>query len=147
MLVAGLCVLAAVAVDVTYVAVHRHGPTSAAEAAYPLPEVTGVLGLHDRLYAVRSVATVGGPCKGLGNYDGFLGGTPVVVKDQNGAVVATGALDIGKVAPGASCEFAFAVQAVPKADLYQFEVGGRPAGAYRYDDLVARQWQVTLSLR
>jgi hypothetical protein len=145
----GLCLLAAAAFDVAYVAMWSHGSPSAkaVEAQYPLPEVTGVLRLRDPIYSVKSVATVGGPCKGMGSHDGFLGGTPVVVRDQAGAVVATGALDIGKVAPSSTCEFGFVVQGVPTADRYQFDVGGRDAGDYRYDDIAGRGWQVALSLR
>ena len=148
LLVVGMCILAAVAADVGYVIVRRHRTSSAraANAQYPLPEVTGVLRLHDPMYGVRSVATVGGPCKGLGGYHDFIGGTPVSVKDRAGAVIATGALNPGKVVDGAECEFAFVVQAVPNADQYQFDVGGRAAGTYRYDDVAAQGWQVALSL-
>ena len=95
LLVVGMCILAAVAADVGYVIVRRHRTSSAraANAQYPLPEVTGVLRLHDPMYGVSSVATVGGPCKGLGGYHDFIGGTPVSVKDRTGAVIATGALN------------------------------------------------------
>ena len=114
-------------------------------ARYPRPAVTGVLELHDPIYGMRAVAPIGGPCKGLGRYDGILGGTPLVVKDAGGAVIATGVLDIGRVADGSTCEFALLAQ-VPDADVYQFEVLNRPVGNYRYDDLVARGWQTTLRL-
>jgi hypothetical protein len=82
----------------------------------------------------------------MGPYDGMLGGTPVVVKDQTGAPVANGALDIGNVVDSSTCEFAFVVQDMPKVDAYQFEITGRSVGTYHYDDLTADGWQVTLSL-
>ena len=113
-------------------------------ARYPRPAVTGVLELHDPIYGIRAVAPIGGPCKGLGRYDGILGGTPLVVKDAGGVVIATGVLDIGRVADGSTCEFALLAQ-VPDADVYQFEVLNRPVGVYRHDDLVARGWQIRLS--
>jgi len=146
LLLAGLVILVAVALDVGYFAVRPEGSASATavRADYPEQAVTGVFQLRDPVYGIRAVAQVGGPCKGLGLYHGILGGTPVVVKDATGAVIATGALDIGRVADGTTCEFAFVAQ-VPKTDVYQFEVLNRPAGTYRYDDLVARGWQITLS--
>jgi len=149
LLFAGLCILASVAVDVGYFGV-RPGATprpATVNARYPLPALTGVFRLQDPVYSWRTAATVGGQCKGLGQYDGILGGTPVVVKDQAGAVIATGGLDIGKVAAGSLCEFAFVVSGVPKADAYQFEILNRSVGSYSYDDVVVRGWQVTLSPR
>ena len=148
LLFVGISILAGVVADVGYVIVRRDrtSPARVANAHYPLPEVTGVLRLHDPMYSRRSVATVGGPCKGLGAYHDFIGGTPVSVKDRSGTVIATGALNPGKVVDGAACEFAFVVQTVPNADLYQFDVGGRAAGAFPYDDLAAQGWQVALSL-
>src|SRR3954447_3937029 len=95
LLVLGLCILAAVAVDVFLAGGHRVESATAANAHYPLPAVTGVFRLKDPVYGLLHS---GGPCKGLGAYDGMLGGTSVVVKDRSGSVVASGALDIGKVA-------------------------------------------------
>lgn len=146
LLAMGLVLLVAVALDVGYFAIRPGGAVATAVSArYPRPAVTGVLQLHDPVYGITAVATPGGPCKGLGQNDGILGGTPVVVADGSGAVIATGALDIGRVAEGATCDFAFFTP-LPKADVYRFEVMNRPAGTYRYDDLVARGWEITLSL-
>jgi hypothetical protein len=147
LLFAGLCILALVAVDVAYFAVHPGGPRrpAAVTARYPLPAVTGALRLQDPVYSWRTVSPIGGRCKGLGVNDGILGGTQVVVEDPSGAVIATGALDIGKVVDGSMCEFAFVVQGVPKADAYQFEILNRSVGTFRYDDVVGRGWNVTLS--
>jgi len=147
LLFAGLAILVAVAVDVGYFAVGPAGAAraTAASARYPRPAVSGVLQLHDPVYGMRTVSPIGGPCRGMGWYDGILGGTPVVVRDAGGAVIASGVVDIGRVADGATCEFAFVAQ-LPKADVYRFEVVNRPVGTYRYDDLVARGWDVTLSL-
>jgi len=148
LLFVGIAILIAVALDLAFFGGTQrgaHGP-QAVNAHYPLPQVTGVLRLHDPIYGMRAVAQVGGPCKGLGRYGDLLGGTPVVVKDQAGTVVATGALDIGRVAAGSACEFNLVVGEIPKADAYEFDIGGRTAGRYRYDDLVARGWQVELTL-
>ena len=147
LLLAGVCILVAVAVDVAYFAVRPQGrrrPT-AVNARYPLPWATGVFRLNDPVYSMRGLSPIGGPCKGLGRYDGILGGTPLVVKDVTGAVIATGSVDIGRVAEGSTCDFQFVVRDVPKADVYRFEILDRAVGTYRYDDLVARGWQVSLS--
>ena len=145
--VVGLCLLAAVVADVAYVSGQGGGRSAqAANAQYPLPEVTVVLRLHDPVYGMRRISPIGGPCKGLRADDGILGGTQVLVKDQTGAVIGTGAVDIGKVAAGSTCEFAFVVQGVPKADVYQFVILDRVAGTYRYDQLDGSGWQVDLSL-
>jgi hypothetical protein len=150
LLVVGLCILAAVLADVVYLAVRRPGAASAtaANAQYPLPGVTGALQLHGHGTEALSAAaaTVGGPCKGLDTFNDLLGGTPVVVVDQDGNVIATGALDIGKVAGGSTCEFAFYVPDVPKATRYRFEVGNRPVLDTSYDEIAAQGWQVTLAL-
>jgi len=147
LLLAGLGLLAGAVADVGYYAVLQPAPpASAVNAQYPLPAVTGVLQLHDPIYGMSSVAQLGGPCRGLGRNDGLLGGTPIVVEDPTGALIATGALDVGRVAGGSTCQFGFVVQGVPKADAYQFRVAGRSLGTYRYDDLVAGGWQVALSL-
>jgi hypothetical protein len=146
---AGLCLLAAVGVDVAYVAVRNRGRAPAAvEAKYPLPAVTGELRLrnHGTQSLSRAAAAIGVPCKGLGAYNDLFGGTQVVVKDQLGAVIATGSLDVGRVVPGRTCQFGVLVPELPRADVYQFEVGQRLISAYRYDDLAASGWQVTLNL-
>jgi hypothetical protein len=145
LLLVGLCILAAVAVDVSYVAIGRGGaPPAAVEARYPLPGVNGALDLQHQPFMSR--LAVGGPCRGLGLYGDLLGGTPVVVKDQTGSVIANGALDVGQVVAGATCRFALVVPALPKAELYEFDVGQRVVRTFSYDELTTRNWQVTLAL-
>ena len=146
LLVAGLCILAFVVADVAWVGGRpARAEAGVASASNTDPTLTGELHLqHQGFFLSRSA--VGDPCKGLGPNSDLLGGTPVVVKDQAGTVVATGALDIGRVAAGSACEFNLVVGEIPKADAYEFDIGGRTAGRYRYDDLVARGWQVELTL-
>jgi hypothetical protein len=150
LLVVGLCILAAVLADVVYFAGRPRttATATAANAQYPLPGVTGAVQLHGHGTESLSpaAATVGAPCKGLDTFDDLLGGTPVVVTDQGGKAIATGALDIGKVANGSTCEFAFYVPDVPKAGSYRFEVGNRPVLDSSYDAIAAQGWQVTLAL-
>ena len=142
LLLVGLFVLAGVAGDVVYFGDSQ--TLAAVSPEYPLPQLTGVLRLQHQGYLAGF--PVGGPCKGLGPYDDLLGGTVVTVVDETGATVATGSLDIGKVADRSTCEFAVVVQDVPRADRYQLAIDGRPVGAFTYGDLEARGWQVALTL-
>jgi len=137
----GLSLLVGAAVDVAYYA--SAGSAAPAEAQYPLPQVTGVLRLQHQGYLSRF--PVGGPCKGLGPYNDLLGGTVVTVANETGATVATGSLDIGKVADRSTCEFGVVVPGLPTANHYQFSVDGRPVGSYSSGDLQTSGWQVTLA--
>lgn len=144
LLVVGLCLLVAVAFDVVFVAGgQRAQSATAANAHYPLPAISGVFRLKDPIYGLLKV---GGPCKGVGQDDGLLGGTPVVVKDQAGTPIANGSLDVGKVVDSSTCEFPFFVPDVPKADAYGFMVGNRDVLESSYDAVAAAGWQVTLAL-
>jgi hypothetical protein len=146
LLVVGLCILATVAADVLYFGGGRGRAETAAPANshYPLPQLTGVLRLQHQDYLAGF--PIGGPCKGLGAYDDLLGGTVVTIADETSATIATGSLDIGRIADASTCEFVVVVQTLPKAGRYQFEIDGRSVGSYGYGDLVANGWQVTLTL-
>jgi hypothetical protein len=98
------------------------------------------------LAAAKEAATRGSPCKGAGGYGDIVGGTQVLLKDEKGTVIATGALNPGRVLDGSTCEFAFTVPAVPKANFYQFEMTHRGVLAYRYNELAALDWKVEFSL-
>src|SRR5207248_263390 len=100
-----------------------------------LPALTGVFRLQDPVYSWRAASSVGGPCKGLGQYDGILGGTPVVVKDATGAVIAPGAHDIGKVAGGLTREYEFEVSGAPNADGTHGSGADQDAAAAVLDEL------------
>ena len=144
LLVAGLCILFFVVGDVAWMGSRpARAEAGAATASNQDPSLTGELRLqHQDLFLSRS--PIGGPCKGLGPESDLLGGTPVVLKDEDGVVLATGALDIGKVADGSTCAFSFVVQSVPKNVMYRVDVGDRNLGAFSYDELAAQGWRVTL---
>jgi hypothetical protein len=144
LLVAGVCILALVLADVAWTGSRPARVETAAASAWNRdPSWTGELRLqHQDLFLSHS--PIGGPCKGLGPESDLLGGTPVVVKDEDGAVLATGALDIGKVADGSTCAFTFVVPSVPKNVMYRVDVGDRSLGAFSYDELAAQGWRVTL---
>jgi hypothetical protein len=68
-------------------------------------------------------------CHGAGGYDDIAAGTQVTIKDQAGAIIATGALDGGTWFSGTkeSCGFHFVVSKVPDATFYSIEVSHRGA--------------------
>lgn len=144
LLVAGLCILAFVIADVVWMGSRpARAERAVASASNQDPALTGELRLqHQDLFLSHS--PIGGPCKGLGPQGDLLGGTPVVLKDEDGAVLGTGALDIGKVADGSTCAFSFVVPSVPKNVMYRVDVGDRSLGAFSYDELAGQGWRVTL---
>jgi hypothetical protein len=145
LLAAGLCILAFVVADVAWVGGRPARAEATVASAWDQdPTLTGELRLqHQDFFLSRS--SLGGPCKGLGAQSDLLGGTPVVLKDEDGAVLATGALDIGRVADRSTCAFSFVVQSVPKNVMYRVDVGNRSLGAFSYDELAAQSWRVTLT--
>lgn len=87
-------------------------------------------------------------CKGIGGYDDIREGAPVVVKDQAGTVIATGALGAGAydINGDPPCVFAFSVPAVPDATFYTIEVSHRGGLTYSYAEMAARNWTVAFTL-
>jgi hypothetical protein len=73
-------------------------------------------------------------CSGIGSSSGLRRGAPVVVRNANGTVVATGALEDGFAdddAPQRRCIFPFTVRRVPEeGGPFTVRVAGRPAGGF-----------------
>lgn len=90
--------------------------------------------------------SIGAPCTGLGGFDDLRRGTTVMVKDENGKVLAVGKLEGGLVVALETCRFTFKVANIPDADFYQIEVSHRGALTYSRGDLDKRDWKVELSL-
>ncbi|MBV8979465.1 MAG: hypothetical protein JO086_01050 [Acidimicrobiia bacterium] len=146
LLVAGLCILVFVVAEVTWFGGRpARAEAGAATVRNSDPDLTGQLRLENQGFFL-SRSAVGGPCKGLGPESDLLGGTPVVLKDEDGAVLATGALDIGRVTDHSTCTFNFVVPSVPKNVMYRVDVGDRGLGALSHDELVAQGWRVTLAV-
>lgn len=109
----------------------------------------GVLVLH----AQDTPWQPGEECEGTDEYVDVRTGVPVVVTDQSGRVLATTTIEPG-VPRGSEeatttllteCHFQFSVS-VPRAETYVFDVGGRGAVTYTYDELVNDGWDVSLTL-
>lgn len=116
-------------------------PPRSSPTASPTPEVqelTGQLTLHDP-------DTVAAGCVGQGGYDDITEGADVVVKDQNGTVVATGSLQAG-TAQGGDCVYPFRVAGVPKEAFYVVEVSHRGELHYSYAEMQGNGWTVAMTL-
>jgi len=84
-------------------------------------------------------------CHGLGGYSDVQSGQPIVVKDGNGSVIATGATAYDtRSAP--ACAFAFDIPAVPDVPFYSIEIGRRGRQTFSRDHLDAANWHVDLTL-
>jgi hypothetical protein len=74
-----------------------------------------------------------------------IAGTPVDVRDGTGATVATSHLGDGRPDPTHSgCVYPFAVDRLPAADSYTFEVGAWPGLTYPRSAVAKLGWRVAL---
>jgi hypothetical protein len=76
-------------------------------------------------------------CSGGGGYDDITGGAQVVVYDNAGTMLASGALEPGEPDPSfpdVACSFGFTVEVpVAAADLYSVEIGHRGKVTFTQD--------------
>lgn len=122
----------------------------------PTPELLEILGTFTLNSGSTEVSLDTGYCSGTGGYDDIAPGLGVVVKDQSGTILATGALSFLRFdgasdpdLPGigfGSCTFSFRIRSVPRATFYEVEVGHRGGLTYSYDELRQRSWHVELTL-
>jgi hypothetical protein len=88
----------------------------------------------------------GKACSVSGGYSDIQPGAMVVIKNQDGKILATGHLDAGKVVNLGRCDFAFLIQDVPDADFYLIEVSHRGEVTYSKKDLEGQGWKISLTL-
>lgn len=83
-------------------------------------------------------------CATYGGYSDIAPGADVTVRDAEGTVVASGALQSGRMS-GAGCRFPFAIADVPGGSaFYQVEVTHRGLVTFTADELAAGGAQLTL---
>lgn len=109
----------------------------------PVPTVNGAIVLRE--------FSSSEPCFGRGGFDDMRGGANVVVRDGNGNVIGTGALESGVLVDTVSgisnyCEFGFSVELARTADFYTVEVAGRGGPVYSHADMEENGWEVNLTL-
>ena len=92
--------------------------------------------------------TKGGPtCEGTGGDDDIAVGAQITVKDEAGAIIATGALGSGTSTTNVTvCTFHFTVADVPDVAFYSIEVSHRGELTYSAAEMAAKNWQVAFTL-
>jgi hypothetical protein len=107
--------------------------------------IVGYLSLQEH----RGYAT--SPCRGSGGYADIAQGTPVVVRDAQGAVIGqasfgpgrtAGRGDVSRFGLRSACVFRFVVRSVPDASAYTFQVSTRGGLTYSYAELSRSKWRI-----
>lgn len=91
---------------------------------------------------------IGKPCSGRTISSGYADlspGADVVVKNEKGEIIATGALQEG-VWIRRACKMSLVVADVPQAKFYEIEVGRRGPQRYSASELTAQGFKLTLTL-
>ncbi len=120
--------------------------------------------------AVRQETTIiyslGDTCQGEGTFGNIGSGTQVLIRDGEGALLETGALNRGTVTfvtrpfrtlpeplpdaefvPGnVRCEFSFQIPGVPDADFYSIEVGREAPLTLSLRELESKGWMLLIEL-
>ena len=85
-------------------------------------------------------------CVGSGEFSDFAPGRSIDVLDEGGAILASGALQVGSSAGLESlsgCRLPFTIVGVPPADTYIIDVGGATL-SYTREQLDSRGWNIEL---
>lgn len=95
-----------------------------------------------------SILTTDDECFGTRGYDDIRAGASVVVKNEEGKIIATGNLGQGidELGLGYSCVFQITVDDVTDADFYSIAVSNRGELTYSRQELEGRDWEVSFSL-
>jgi hypothetical protein len=111
------------------------------KVANPQHTITGTMTLFD----ASGYASGAEGCAGKDGYQDIQAGAQVTVSDESGKLLATSQLGRGDD-NRPYCVFAFKVDGVPTAKVYQVEVAHRGKVAYSASDLAAAGWKADLRL-
>lgn len=107
--------------------------------------VQGSNGEWDYAYNFRQGMTCSGAAISSG-YSDMTAGAQVVVKDEEGAIIATGSLGAGSWRNKSECVLPLSVRRVPAAKFYSIEVSNRGEQRYSAEDLADRSYEINLTL-
>jgi len=91
----------------------------------------------------------GNACSGSGGYADLTAGAPVTIKNESGAIIATGTLDAGvsdSIYPTVVCHFTYTISNIPTAKFYMVEVSHRGALTYSQEQLDANGWKSDVTI-
>lgn len=105
-------------------------------------KLSGTVTLYDTKLDFQN----GESCYGSGGYDDLSQGASVSVRNGSDKIVATTTLSDGTMISGSECEFSYALESVPKSDIYQVEVSKRGNVPYSYNDIKDKDFVVNLEI-
>ncbi len=105
-------------------------------------DIAGIFVLSDSA-STGAIATSGESCEGAHGYSDVGQGTPVVVRNGKGEILATATLEQGKIG-AAICTFSFGFPLTDGQDRYVVSVGSRGEFSYSFDQLLTRGVQIKL---
>jgi hypothetical protein len=105
-------------------------------------DISGIFVLSDSAY-LGAIATAGESCEGAGGFSDVGKGTPVIVRNGKGEILATTSLEQGKTGD-AICTFSFTFPLTEGQDRYVVSVGRRGEFSYSYQQLLNHGVQVHL---
>lgn len=116
-------------------------------AAQKIPELNTLSG---EIHLVS--ASLGGSkdeCYGTGGFGDLRGGMPVVVKNEQGTIIATSSVKDGErdpKHPTVVCIFNFEVTKIPASKFYTLEIGRRSNLTFSRQELIDLGWRLRFSL-
>ncbi len=111
-------------------------------ASHATHTVKGTFELHDSSPYSDNYWTSGGSCEGSGGYSDIQEGATVNVLNQDGTVIATGALGSGTAVTRSECDFPINVDNVPDATFYKIEVTHRGQLTFSKSEMESNDWTV-----
>ncbi|MBN3993822.1 MAG: hypothetical protein HWQ36_25905 [Nostoc sp. NMS2] len=88
-------------------------------------------------------------CYGGRGYDDVTEGMSVIVKNEEGKIIAIGKTEAGirpETDSSVRCIFDFKIDNVPKSSFYTIGIGRRGEMTFSYQEMEQRKWQITAVL-
>ncbi len=100
------------------------------------------------LLGYESSDSTGGACYGVDGYDDLEGGAQVRVKNEDGKIIGTGALDEGRYTNSDDdvCRFIFDVPDVSEANVYTIEISRRGELSWPAAEMEEMDWTVSTTI-
>ena len=88
-------------------------------------------------------------CYGTGKFRDLTGLMPVIIKDEQGKIIATGSTGFGKRPtehPTVICIFSFRIQDVPESKFYSIAISDRGTAIFSRQELIDMNWEAKFVL-
>jgi len=129
-------------------------PLAIALSLLPIPTMAQNLPAGNTLTGYLELVAAGiegtdDDCYGTGRFGDVTGSMPVIVKDEQEKIIATGSTKPGKRPtenPTVRCIFSFNIKSIPKSKFYSIGIGDRGAAIFSQQELDDRKWEVEFVL-